>query len=57
MQVQYDGTNYYGFAAQASDAEETIEKNIFNTLLKLRLIDDKKVYYYFKRILGYQFLI
>jgi len=28
MQVQYDGSQYFGFAAQAGDSEETIEKII-----------------------------
>ena len=42
MQIQYDGGPYHGFAAQAGDEDETVEKYIFNTLLKLRLITDKK---------------
>lgn len=42
MQIQYDGGPYHGFAAQAGEDDETVEKHIFNTLLKLRLITDKK---------------
>lgn len=42
MQIQYDGGPYHGFAAQAEEDDETVEKHIFNTLLKLRLITGKK---------------
>ena len=42
MQVQYEGSPYMGFAAQAGEEDETVEKHLFDTLLKLRLIADKK---------------
>jgi tRNA pseudouridine38/39 synthase len=42
MQIQYDGRPFHGFAAQAGEEDETVEKHIFETLLKLRLISDKK---------------
>ena len=41
MQVQYDGSAYLGFASQ--DLEETVENHLFNALLKLKLIEDRKV--------------
>ena len=41
MQVQYDGTAYLGFASQ--DLEETVENHLFNALIKLKLIEDRKV--------------
>lgn len=40
LQVQYDGSKYYGFASQ--DAEDTIENHLFNALVKLNLIEDRK---------------
>ena len=43
MQVQYDGTAYLGFASQ--DLEETVENHLFNALIKLKLIEDRKVRY------------
>ena len=43
MQVQYDGGNYYGFASQAGECENTIEKHVFDALLKLRLIESRQV--------------
>ncbi len=46
MQVQYEGGAYLGFAAQGGDDEETVEKHLFDTLLKLRLIADRKECHY-----------
>ena len=41
--VQYDGGKYHGFADQLEEeGEETVERHIFNALIKLRLITDKK---------------
>eukprot|EP01038_Epipyxis_sp_PR26KG_P008723 gene8723-11785_t len=42
MQVQYDGSSYYGFASQAGECDDTIEKHLFHSLLKLKLIEDRK---------------
>jgi len=42
MQVQYEGGPYFGFASQAGECEETIEKHLFDALLKLRLIESRK---------------
>ena len=42
LQIQYDGRPYYGFASQIGDCEETVEKHVFDTLIKLRLITDRK---------------
>jgi tRNA U38,U39,U40 pseudouridine synthase TruA len=39
--VQYDGTAYLGFASQ--DLEETVENHLFKALIKLKLIEDRKV--------------
>ena len=46
MQVQYEGGPYLGFAAQGGKDEETVEKHLFDTLLKLRLITDRKECHY-----------
>lgn len=43
MQVQYEGGAYFGFASQAGECSDTVEKHIFDALKKLRLIDDRKV--------------
>jgi tRNA U38,U39,U40 pseudouridine synthase TruA len=39
--VQYDGSKYYGFAAQEN--EDTVEDRLFQALVKLNLIEDRKV--------------
>ena len=41
MQIQYDGSNYCGFSTQESG--DGVEDHIFSALLKLNLIQDKKV--------------
>lgn len=41
FQVQYDGSKYLGFASQ--DLAETVENHLFNALIKLKLIEDRKV--------------
>lgn len=41
LQIQYDGTAYYGFASQ--DLEDTVENHLFGALEKLNLISDRKV--------------
>lgn len=41
FQVQYDGGKFSGFAYQ--EAEETIEKHLFDALIKLRLIESRQV--------------
>ncbi len=41
MQLQYDGVIYSGFASQKD--EETVEKHLFDALIKLKLINDRKV--------------
>jgi tRNA U38,U39,U40 pseudouridine synthase TruA len=43
MQIQYEGEVYYGFTSQTGGCEETVEKYIFEALLKLRLIEDRHV--------------
>lgn len=40
FQVQYDGSDYSGFAAQEN--EDTVEDKLFKSLQKLRLIEDRK---------------
>lgn len=42
IQLQYDGSKYYGFAAQKDEFEETVEKYLFEALLKLRLIESRQ---------------
>ena len=43
MEFQYDGGAYFGFASQAAgDCEETVEKHIFEALLKCRLIESRQ---------------
>lgn len=43
MEFQYEGGPYFGFASQApGDCEETIEKHIFEALLKCRLIENRQ---------------
>lgn len=42
LQIQYDGGRYYGFAAQAEEAEDTVEKHVFDALLKLKLIESRQ---------------
>ncbi len=42
MQVQYEGEHYYGFTSQSGGCEETVEKYLFEALLKLKLITDKQ---------------
>lgn len=43
LQLQYDGSKYFGFAAQApGDCEETIEKHLFAALRKVCLIQDRQ---------------
>lgn len=41
FQVQYDGGKFSGFAYQ--EAEDTIEKHLFDALIKLRLIESRQV--------------
>lgn len=41
LQIQYDGTAYYGFASQ--DLQDTVENHLFQALEKLNLISDRKV--------------
>jgi len=41
LQIQYDGGKYYGFASQ--DDQETVERHLFQALMKLKLIEDPKV--------------
>jgi hypothetical protein len=43
IQLQYDGSKYYGFSAQKDEFEETVEKHLFEALLKLRLIESRQV--------------
>lgn len=43
IQIQYEGENFYGFTSQTGGCEETVEKHIFEALIKLRLITDKHV--------------
>lgn len=44
LQIQYDGTNYLGFAAQGGEEESdtTVEDRIFFALQKLKLVADRK---------------
>lgn len=43
LQLQYDGSQYFGFAAQApGDCEETVEKHLFAALKKVCLIQDRQ---------------
>jgi hypothetical protein len=51
FQVQYDGGKYSGFAYQ--EAEETIEKHIFDALIKLRLIESRQVRFFISSNLLY----
>jgi tRNA pseudouridine(38-40) synthase len=46
MQIQYEGENYFGFTSQTGGCEETVEKHIFEALLKLRLISDRHTCHY-----------
>ena len=41
LQIQYEGEHYYGFTSQAGGCEETVEKHLFEALVKLKLIKDK----------------
>lgn len=41
IQLQYDGGPYFGFASQVGECEETIEKHLFEALLKVRLISNR----------------
>ena len=43
LQLQYEGGSYYGFAAQNGECDETVEKHLFEALLKLKLIESRKV--------------
>jgi hypothetical protein len=43
FQVQYEGGPYYGFASQAGEICETVEKHLFDSLLQLRLIENRQV--------------
>ena len=43
IQIQYEGEPYYGFTSQTGGCEETVEKHIFEALIKLRLISDRYV--------------
>ena len=43
IQIQYEGEPFYGFTSQTGGCEETVEKHIFEALIKLRLITDKHV--------------
>ncbi len=44
IQLQYDGVDYQGFAAQTQfNTENTIEKHVFEALEKLKFITDRKV--------------
>ena len=42
MQIQYEGEHYFGFTSQTGGCEETVEKHLFDALLKLKLITDKQ---------------
>lgn len=42
IQLQYDGTRYFGFASQAGEHENTVEKHLFEALIKLRLIESRQ---------------
>jgi hypothetical protein len=43
IHLQYNGTEYYGFASQAEGiCEETVEKHLFLALCKLRLVSDRR---------------
>jgi hypothetical protein len=46
--LQYDGGAYYGFAAQPEGgvADETVEKQLFAALTKIKLISDRKTCQY-----------
>ena len=46
FQLQYEGCDYYGFASQSGDCDDTIEKHVFDALLKLKLIDNREVIIY-----------
>jgi len=43
LHVQYEGRRYSGFAYQ--EVEETVEREIFEALVKLRLIESRQVFY------------
>lgn len=43
IQLQYEGGDYYGFASQTGECDNTIEKHVFEALLKLKLIDSREV--------------
>lgn len=43
LQIQYDGTKYFGFVAQKGDCDETVEKHLFEALIKTKLIESKEV--------------
>lgn len=43
LQLQYEGGNYFGFAAQAQgECDETVEKQLFAALRKVCLIEDRQ---------------
>ena len=45
LHLQYDGGSYFGFASQTEkNCEETVEKYLFESLIKLRLISSRKVF-------------
>ena len=47
LQLQYEGCDYYGFASQSGECDETVEKHIFDALTKLHLISAKEVIIFF----------
>lgn len=42
LQIQYEGGPYFGFASQVGECEDTIEKHLFESLLKLKLIESRQ---------------
>lgn len=42
VQLQYDGGGYFGFASQAGEHENTVEKHLFEALTQLRLIQSRQ---------------
>jgi hypothetical protein len=43
IELQYEGEGYYGFASQSpGECDETIEKHMFDALLKLKLIESRE---------------
>lgn len=42
IQLQYEGGAYFGFASQSGDCEDTIEKHLFEALVKLKLVESRQ---------------